>query len=101
MSETKHTPGPWNYVKYRSGGILLSTPSGALNIRTDKSNIDEQEANARLICAAPDLLAACEHFLGFSKFTCKKCDKPKTMCEICLITRTRKAVAKAKVEATP
>jgi len=59
---TGHTPGPWVYEPYESdayrvksedyGGIaLLHDP-----IRHDQGLMDEVEADARLIAAAPDLL---------------------------------------------
>ena len=49
MSETKHTPAPWI-----ASGTWVSTSDSSLiaNCGTD--------ANAGLIAAAPDLLAACE-----------------------------------------
>lgn len=55
---TEHTPGPW--------GIEISTSSSVIFICTDEREIavisevgsDEDETNARLIAAAPDLLEA-------------------------------------------
>ena len=49
MSETKHTPGLW--IAY---GTWVSTSDGPLIADCDT------DANADLIAAAPDLLAACE-----------------------------------------
>ena len=52
MSE--HTPGPWKVVGLSvisDSGIICNPPSGP---------IDELEANARLIAAAPDMLEALE-----------------------------------------
>ncbi len=62
--ESKHTPGPWYYTRYDSvepyGKFAIckqgersvaTTTGGALS---DLAN--ENEANARLIAAAPDLL---------------------------------------------
>jgi hypothetical protein len=57
---TKHTPGPW--VAYQTGGLL-----SPWNVRPEDKSIEyvagtfgrkekEQEANARLIAAAPELL---------------------------------------------
>lgn len=58
MSETKHTPGPWDVVfdscsAPKCGGewVIDGPPSGA-------HGQFELEADARLIAAAPDLLAA-------------------------------------------
>ena len=52
MSE--HTPGPWKVVGQSvisDSGIICNPPSGP---------IDELEANARLIAAAPDMLEVLE-----------------------------------------
>ena len=65
MTNAKHTPGPWSLEAGRS----ISTSSGSfyLSYGKDKasgaplfSNFCELDANARLIAAAPDLLAALE-----------------------------------------
>ena len=59
MSETpKHTPGPW----YASGSYIEKTPSGHRFTIAEvfRHNVGQCKANARLIAAAPDLLAACE-----------------------------------------
>ena len=60
---TQHTPGPWavNPVgavvdSFRATGEIV--PVCALLWPTDVRSEDETEANARLIAAAPDLLAA-------------------------------------------
>ena len=71
MSEAKHTPGPWQASDcdfrgvYAEGGAALvatchttSLPEGSQANRTDVTR-----ANARLIAAAPELLAACEAVL--------------------------------------
>ena len=68
---TKHTPGPWRLEKHPEwsqyyGNIVGSYGIGAgniENIRTISVQLkhgtdEETEANARLIAAAPDLLAA-------------------------------------------
>lgn len=75
-----HTPGPWR-VEQETTGIwgacdpsdnstrgmgypiaeCRTTPSGRWASGPD---YDEAEANARLIAAAPDLLAALEHILA-------------------------------------
>lgn len=63
MSGTKHTPGPWRLA-------------GKATVRHDSGNggwiadvhWKNREANARLIVAAPELVAACEavsaHYSG-------------------------------------
>ena len=61
----KHTPGPWNLEAGRS--IVTSSGAFYLSYGKDKasgaphfSNFCELDANARLIAAAPDLLAELE-----------------------------------------
>ena len=65
MSKALHTPGPWFvptksfgtlYVEARIGGGMLQEVAAVGP--TEKS--EQQEANARLISAAPDLLEALE-----------------------------------------
>jgi hypothetical protein len=55
----KHTPGPWhavddNFVEAENGATVID------QINDDLSELSDEEisANARLIAAAPDLLAA-------------------------------------------
>lgn len=76
---TKHTPGPWEY----KGGKVLSrtSPHAGLvahiyekgNLLWDKNNIEpvgwsdtaQRDANAHLIAAAPDLLAALKGLMAW------------------------------------
>lgn len=60
--KTKHTPGPW---------IVGTFPTGASDVRSAdseiclcKSDFEDNQANARLIAAAPDLLEALEFALA-------------------------------------
>lgn len=59
MSDTKHTPGPWEY----ESGSIWSDLAGRIG-RADRDNPTtcptERDANARLMAASPELLAACE-----------------------------------------
>jgi hypothetical protein len=75
---SKHTPGPWQIS--RDGLTIFAGTAGAgVLIRGVEQRIPhiayipkngfaatlaEQQANARLIIAAPDLLAACERLLN-------------------------------------
>lgn len=74
MSETKFTPGPWNwmlvkpvrhiYVKRRTGllahsGFVACTYGADTNRLTDS----DDEANANLIAAAPELFTALDEAL--------------------------------------
>lgn len=63
MSESKHTPGPWQWsgitsVATNKGFYCVGTEDGELICRTS----ERSSADARLIAAAPDLLAQCEAF---------------------------------------
>ena len=70
-ARAKHTPGPWT-AEERDERILIWSDGShdylaALSLDADGADeevadayADERQANARLIAAAPDLLAACE-----------------------------------------
>lgn len=64
MATINHTPGPW-YVISEQG--LIQADSGVYVVsRTERTigmKAGEQEANNRLIAAAPELLAALETLL--------------------------------------
>jgi hypothetical protein len=60
---TQHTPGPWgcDWTSHHSHDYRLQQPNGApLRLVVEANDHNEQRANARLIAAAPDLLAALE-----------------------------------------
>ena len=67
---TKHTPGPWKAVKcgvYQNSQERIDVPVHVASTGDDEYKgigCEAQLANARLIAAAPDLLAACEMALG-------------------------------------
>lgn len=68
--EPKHTPGPWVKLDHREvdQGILITDEAGAVGVCrvVGESQVPRKHskaicaANANLIAAAPDLLAACE-----------------------------------------
>ena len=63
MSRTTHTPGPWGAVatSNHAHDYRLTKPDGSpLPVSAEANDHTEQRANARLIAAAPDLLAALE-----------------------------------------
>lgn len=69
MSESKHTPGPWKWWTTHEGSHRINPEEGGLVIAScDTRNpfSYEQEANARLIAAAPDLLEALKDLLDTS-----------------------------------
>lgn len=58
MSESKHTPGPWNYRSASDNGEPCGyvVQSGISTI----ADVPQSEDDASLIAAAPDLLAVLE-----------------------------------------
>lgn len=66
-AEIKHTPGPWTIGRdCLPGGpsfmAIHSSDRAATAICSMRVNVPEVAANARLIAAAPDLLAALQAF---------------------------------------
>ena len=63
----KHTPGPWylNLPSNQMGDYLINDidRSSVAQIYRNGLNDGSDEANARLIAAAPELLAACQAFV--------------------------------------
>lgn len=59
MSESKHTPGPWKTIKPGHGHETeyLSVQIGEDEMYT---TLEMLPADARLVSASPDLLAACK-----------------------------------------
>jgi hypothetical protein len=67
MMSKKHTPGPWKIIKgakdFGSGYAIKAIPRGGYPYFIAEiydTSSEENLANARLIAAAPALLAACE-----------------------------------------
>lgn len=59
QQQAKHTPGPWQAVALAVRWAVTTTAKPrTFNICIINNDRDEQEANARLIAAAPELLAA-------------------------------------------
>jgi hypothetical protein len=64
MSKAQHTPGPWKLI---SNGLLVQDAGNRLHIGTFKEAEGlghSAAANARLIAAAPELLAALEEIVA-------------------------------------
>jgi len=71
MSIRLHTPGPWTVdytddnLRIYSGDLLIGEVSGSTeHIKVHGLDEETTEANAWLIAAAPDLLAALERILA-------------------------------------
>lgn len=62
-SGLRHTPGPWKWMKYPDGRkMLLSRDLAVIHCPDAPMTVDE--ADARLIASAPDLLAALTRILA-------------------------------------
>lgn len=64
---SKHTPGPWS--QHGHFPCLIVGSAGSLVARSDTTDFErdrsvENEANARLIAAAPELLEAAKAYLA-------------------------------------
>jgi len=109
-AKAQHTPGPWGYVRLASGinVFAVSTSRAIADLRNYSFGEDVTEANARLIAAAPDLLAALETALPILEGHHEALDhdwhvepngKPGDPCESCdAIAQARAAIAQAKGE---
>jgi len=82
MSETKHTPGPWEYFEQKEWGrdsmygcVRAPQSAGGFVIVNGcaPGGTEEQKANARLIAAAPNLLAALKQIAEGETQCCPRC----------------------------
>ncbi len=60
---SKHTPGPWPIAKHSRLDKTIDLPMPGISIDNDDVDHDEAEANARLVSAAPALLAIGQRLL--------------------------------------
>lgn len=64
MPDTKtvtHTPGQWRALNGRTATVEV--PGGLIDCEDSGESIEESRANARLVAAAPDLLAALRNLI--------------------------------------
>ena len=62
MTTAQHTPGPWHAVFVKANTVAYINGHETSTLATLKApfgNVARMNADARLIAAAPDLLAAC------------------------------------------
>jgi hypothetical protein len=65
---SKHTPGPWETDDHETHWSIMAGDQHVADVRAFNSPVTtfaEGDANARLITAAPNLLAACERALAW------------------------------------
>lgn len=59
MSKDKYTPGPWQVEEWRGNPLSVTTPEFVIaTVEFVEPRSTKDEGNARLIAAAPDMLAA-------------------------------------------
>ena len=60
MTQTNHTPGPWEIDDAAFDGLDIVSPQGRVAMLNNGEPCEDADiwANARLIAAAPDMLAA-------------------------------------------
>lgn len=95
---SKHTPGPWGNHKWNSEEHQISALGGTVAlINHDHSHISDEaaDANARLIAAAPDLLAALHRAVNHLIMDGVSCDDAPQA-----LRQARAAIAKAEGGAT-
>jgi len=100
---TKHTPGKWKAIGWTivtSGSPLHNNVNWTVGSVFDHGDDNEAFANARLMAAAPDLLAMLEEMLPDLEcqchlaFTSRGKHDPKTLCHYA--DAVKSAIAKAK-----
>lgn len=88
-TETKaaHTPGPWIVCETEQQDAVLSIEQDRMAITDEPSIVADVDlcgdgisqsigrANARLIAAAPELLAACQELLEICRWKCSPSDE--------------------------
>lgn len=87
MSKTKHTPGPWKYES-ETKTIRAAVPNYWLASMNSFDGAVDNEANARLIAAAPELLVLMHEVEEYLAATSANVNDP-------LWERVKEAIAKA------
>lgn len=73
MSDTKHTPGPWRIHKYSTDLIkdaerIVGADGSSVVMDVYGKTLENADANAQLIAAAPDLLEVAERLMNLDSF---------------------------------
>lgn len=99
-NESKHTPGPWNAKLDTVVGFTIRGESPGYVCEyypVAEDNIQQVQANARLIAASPDLLAACKKSLTLVAGIDRRMRKGSPWDNLCGILEA--AIAKAETPA--
>ncbi len=102
MSEVRHTPGPWTV---RGGSMVWSSHQYGFDVATIDTftgnaailPAGQREASARLIAAAPDLLAACK--LALDRFQALEDAEEATEADIAARCAVQDAIRRAETGA--
>lgn len=90
-----HTPGPWEEIPQHGAGPMIAhkyatgkqmNPIGlrlVCHILMRGNSMDEDQANARLIAAAPELYAACEAAIAYDDAIAACGNDPRQMSSFC------------------
>lgn len=95
FAQAAHTPGPWE-VDDANGiaAVIAFTPEAWVEVaRVEHGDREARLADARLISAAPDLLAAAKMSLEYFERCVMSCDDPDS--EVPEAVALRAAIAKA------
>ena len=96
----KHTPGPWQHGDLDDGDTIYVFGRGedtlVCEVNDTDLDADEAEGNARLIAAAPELLAACKAAVEYAE-TCR--DIPEFSSGYCIGTDHLEAIKAAIAKA--
>ncbi|MGS6394294.1 hypothetical protein ACVG01_17090 [Pseudomonas aeruginosa] len=101
MSKQSHTPGPWEIERYSDGliqivGNIRAVSDHEEHVTTVVEAVTRgDEANARLIAAAPELLEALQGMIEVYGGQYNDDCLPKSSTELELIQQARAAIAKA------
>lgn len=107
MNKPKHTPGPWTYGEYFVVPAMATGDDGRFSIakvfepvyHPTGAHREEVCANARLIAAAPDMLAALEAIAEAANAGVIMSGDDYTRDARLVMSQARTAIAKAKGEA--
>ena len=91
MNISKHTPGPWSIWPDTNSRLQVGPSTNYSVAEMCITPLDGQEANARLIAAAPDLLSALNAMLTHMGMDEDEWNKP-------TFDQARAAIAKANGE---
>jgi len=104
MNESNHTPGEWEIRDndYFPNQKTIETDGSSRVIAVIDKSDDEDLANARLIAAAPELLAACEDLVNlwdeWARYS-EGLEEPLRRSIEMRVQQSRAAIAKARGEA--